>query len=108
MGEIVIDDYPLRRWLVVGSTELPHYSVLKEYLVNKYKVCYFCSRPVKIYPHSDGESAANDSATIDHLKPRQYRKRYELSLKVLSCWSCNQVRNMKEQKTHNTLREREL
>lgn len=94
-GQVVIDTYPLRRWFIKGQTELPNYKVLKEYLVENYKVCYFCQRPVKIYPNQVDKKGwqPNDLATIDHLNPRQIRKRGELSVKVLACHNCNHMRN---------------
>lgn len=99
MGKIRIDSYPFRRWFEEGTTELPNYSVLKTYLIEQYRVCYFCGREVRMYPHVDGLSKNNDQATIDHLYPRtQGRKRFELSLKVLSCNLCNHTRNEIEQR----------
>lgn len=98
MGEIVIDSYPFRRWLEVGTTELPNYKVVKNLLIEKYKVCYFCEKSVKLYEPIDGLPIPNDAATIDHLYPRPERKRYELTLKVLACNRCNRERNIKAQK----------
>lgn len=100
-GWVVIDSYPLRRWFVKGTTELPGYNVLLRYLVAEYKVCYHCQIPVKMYPQVDGEPTKPDRATIDHLNSRRARKRHELTIKVLSCFKCNQERNNQEQRRFN-------
>lgn len=92
VGEVVIDDYPFRRWLVKGSIDLPNYKVLIEYLVAKYKNCYYCGVPVKIYPQIDGKRTPDDRATIEHLTARPSRKRHDLSVKVLACHKCNNER----------------
>ena len=103
MGEIRLDTYPFRRWFVEGTTELPNYSVLKKYLVEQFRVCYFCKVPVFNYPQIDGQRKLPDTATIEHLTPRPYRKRGDLSVKVLCCDTCNSQRNRKNMRVRQKL-----
>jgi 5-methylcytosine-specific restriction endonuclease McrA len=89
-GEFFIDGYPVKRYSHRPKTGYRH---LKLVLLEKYGCCYHCGKEVKDYPHLDGVSPPPDMATIDHLKPRQYRQKHEITEKVLSCYECNKRRN---------------
>jgi hypothetical protein len=105
-GEFFVDGYPVRNYGYSDRTRPNGYKVLRLHLIEKYGVCYFCSRPVKDYPHVPHVGANDDLGTIDHLKPRPHqaipgRKRYEVVEKVLACYRCNHDRNVKHQRTKN-------
>lgn len=99
---IVIDGYPFKkyRWEHgrFGYRE-PSYRALKQFLVKEYRVCYFCGVSVTLYDYVEGRGLPDDAATIDHLKPRGFRKRYQIVEKVLACYKCNHDRNVKQQKS---------
>ncbi len=96
MKKVEIDGYPFKKYWIGGRPE--NYHLLKLFLIEKYKVCYFCFQPVRDWPHIDGGVQPDDSATIEHIVPRPYRKRGEITEKVLACCRCNQDRNDLEQK----------
>lgn len=99
MDKVIIDGYPVKNYSINGSY-VNNYRPLKLLLLELYKVCYHCGVAVKDYPHRDGTNQRGDSATIDHLKPRQFRAKGEIVEKVLSCYDCNWERN--EQIQHKT------
>ena len=88
-----IDGYPVKNYGYTGGRHSNGYKTLKLFLLEKYKVCYHCRIEVINYPYIEGEAQLDDSATIDHLKPRQLRKKFEVVEKVLSCRACNHFRN---------------
>lgn len=99
---LVIDGYPFCRYRWEDGRynfDEPPTSVLRRYLIDTIGICWYCSKPVKEYPHIDGQSRNQDDlATIEHLKPRPFmgklgRPRGKKVAKVLSCYSCNQAYN---------------
>lgn len=100
LREVKIDGYPFKNYWLKGGKILkngairePNYRPIKLFLIKQYGVCYHCGKPVKDYPQQDGINIPHDAATIDHLAPRQQRRRYEKVEKVLACFGCNQKRN---------------
>jgi uncharacterized CHY-type Zn-finger protein len=89
----VIDGYPVKHYGWEDGTKKKDYRALKLTLLEKYQVCYHCGIKVKDYPQVDGVPLPWDTATIDHLHPRQVRKKYEVTEKVLACLNCNKRLN---------------
>jgi hypothetical protein len=93
-NKVEIDGYPVQQWWLNGSRRKKSgYRHLKLYLLDLLGVCYHCGTTVRDYIRKDHESLPDDAATIDHLMPRQIRKRYQVTPKVLSCHKCNQDLN---------------
>lgn len=91
MRRFIVDGYPVKLY-GYNDRKLPNgsgYRDLKVYLVEKYGVCFHCGVKVVIWPHQDGGTPPPNNATIDHLKPKPYRKKHEVAEKVLSCLRCN-------------------
>lgn len=104
MSDLVkLDGYPFRMYWVNGKKKA-NYRPVKLYLIEKYGVCYHCEKPVKDYGEILKGSPPHDMATIDHLLPRQFRKRHQRVEKVLSCYRCNHDLNVKVQKDLATAR----
>jgi hypothetical protein len=103
MSRPIITEYPVKRYRQFKNNGSgSRYLLLRVALVEKYGVCYWCNVPVKEY-HQDGQSLPDDAATIDHLKPRQFRKRFEITEKVLACNKCNREHNEAVQRGENWL-----
>lgn len=101
-GENVwIDDYPFRLYKVNGKKRAS-YRPVKLFLIEKFGVCFHCGKPVQDFI-MDGKKLPHNAATIDHLMPRQFRKRYARTQKVLSCFECNHRRNVETQATKVSL-----
>lgn len=92
MGDLVeLDGYPFQTYKVNGKKKAS-YRPVKLFLIEKYRVCFHCGKNV----HDiimDGHGLPHNAATIDHLIPRQFRKRHARVQKVLSCHECNKRRN---------------
>ena len=77
---------------------------IKERLVEEYGKCYWCKIQVKIYPHENGMSLPDDTATLDHLKSKNAgREKGENTPKVLSCRKCNQQRAINEKQNKHDI-----
>ena len=100
MPEIIIDGYPFRNYHFKGSRRQPSYRQLRLYLIDKFLICYHCGVEVIDYIPAEREALPDNSATIDHLKPRQIRKRHQVVQKVLACNRCNKELNQQMQKGH--------
>lgn len=97
---VEVDGYPFTdywfadgRRLKSGRADIPTYRQVKLLLIEKYSTCYWCDNQVVDYLIKDGQSFPDDLATIDHVKPRQIRRKYQKVQKVLACYKCNQKRN---------------
>ena len=95
MSFVTIDGYPFKKYWYKGK-RLRKYRELRLYLIDRFKNCYFCGVECKDYILEEGEPQPDDMGTIEHLRSRQYRKRHEVSPKVLACHKCNHDRNVEE------------
>lgn len=89
---VELDGYPFKIYKVNGSKKVS-YRPVKLFLIEKYGVCFHCGKQVKDYGEVYRTYTPPDMATIDHLIPRQFRKRYQRVEKVLACHECNKRRN---------------
>lgn len=96
--KIFIDEYPVLRAYYENGLLLHSYYELRLFLIEKYGVCYWCSRKVKDYPQVEGDKYRDDLGTIDHLISRKTRKKGETVGKVLACYKCNHERGWKQDK----------
>lgn len=70
---------------------------LKLKLLEEYGKCFWCDKEVKDYGQQpDGWRTPNDTATLDHMVSRLFRKKGESVLKVLACSWCNTRRSQIE------------
>lgn len=92
---VELDNYPFKLYQVNGSTKA-NYHPVKLALIQTFKTCFHCGNNV-IDHIMDGRGLPDNAATIDHLLPRQFRKRYQRVDKVLSCHECNHRRNVELQ-----------
>jgi hypothetical protein len=71
-------------------------------LFAQHPFCYWCEKPVKLYPHTCHHKL--DEATLDHLRTRYNPDRQIPSpaqeQTVLACWGCNHRRGAED--TRNT------
>jgi len=95
-----IINYPVKRYRAFKRPSGSRYLLLRKALVEAIGVCYWCDIPVKEY-NQDGQGLPDDAATIDHLYPRQDRRKYQITEKVLACNKCNQERNVERQRAKN-------
>lgn len=100
MPEIVIDGYPFMNYHFEGTKKQPSRRLLRLYLIDRFRICYHCGVGVIDYIPAEREALPDNAATIDHLKPRQIRKRHQVVQKVLSCHGCNKKLNQQMQKGH--------
>lgn len=99
-----IDGYPVKIYWINGVSQRRlrnfhnAHKVLKLYLVERFKVCYFCKIKVVVYELEKGQPVPDDMATIEHLIPRTHgqRKRHQIVAKVLACRKCNHDRNIEQ------------
>lgn len=78
------------------------YRQMKLYLLDKFKICFWCKVKVKDYGNREEEQKIgipdpDDMATIDHTKSRFLRIKGEVVEKVLACNKCNQERSRNKQ-----------
>ena len=87
----------IRRFTTKVSYGKPR-DVIKELIKISDSKCIWCGIGVKQYyikkELSKGQRYPYDMATIDHLIPRPFRKRGEISPKVLACNRCNEERGV--------------
>jgi 5-methylcytosine-specific restriction endonuclease McrA len=81
------------------------YKRRRDRLVKEYPFCYWCGKPVKLYPPlKPHQKPPLDQATIDHLRTRYNPDRQipspDKEQTVLSCWECNHKRGSED--TQNT------
>lgn len=70
---------------------------IKLSLMNKHPFCYWCGIKVKDSNIQQFKGKADeDEATIDHMESRYFRKKGDITRKVLSCYKCNFGRSIKE------------
>lgn len=81
---------------VAGKYMRSHHRNLKLALLDAFKICFWCGIPVRDFIIPNGEQAPPDIATLDHVISRFTRQKGEWVLKVLSCYKCNQDRNVLE------------
>lgn len=74
------------------------YRKLKLELMAKDKHCHWCKIEVHDHVQIEGVRQPDDTATIDHLISRFFRKKGETVAKVLACQKCNLQRARDEEK----------
>jgi len=64
-------------------------KVLEELIKISDSKCIWCGCEVERFKVVKGKKNPKNNATVDHLIPRPFRKKDEISPKVLACERCN-------------------
>lgn len=97
-GKLIINEYPVKIARYANGLSGKTYRVLRLALLERYKNCWWCNKPIKDYLLKEGEHHPHNMATIDHLYSRRTRAKGEIVPKVLACYECNWQRSRKQQK----------
>lgn len=94
--KVIIDGYPVVKYTVSKDYNSGSYRGLKLFLLEKYKICWWCGVFCIDFVPRDGENNPPENmATIDHLVSRSNRLKGQSVPKVLCCYSCNEERGKK-------------